>query len=134
MRCEGWTWQAQFLVCLQCGYWKDLLELLDRLFVGEEEWAARIEAQEKREKGANHEARTAAKKERLKEWRTSLRSIKDADGRNAAKAERAAANAGDLFIHAWPPSADFLHMHSASCAALRLHSTNATAAYCLQRR
>lgn len=134
MRCEAWTWQAQFLVCLQCGYWKDLLELLDRLCVGEEEWAARIEAQEKREKGANHEARKAAKKERLKEWRTSLRSIKDADGRNAAKAERAAANAGDLFIHAWPPSADFLHMHSASCAALRLHSTNATAAYCLQRR
>ena len=88
------------LMCLQCGYWKDLLELLDRLCVGEEEWAARIEALKKRVKGANHESRKAAKKERLKEWRTALRSIKDAEGRDAAKVERAAGNAGNPDAHA----------------------------------
>lgn len=67
-----------------------------RLCVGEEEWAARVEEAEKHKtsKGVNVVPRKAAKKERLKEWRTSLRSLKDADARQAAKSERAAANAG----------------------------------------
>ena len=85
-----------FSVCLQCGYWKDLLEILVRLCVGEEEWEARVEAAEEHKdcKGVNVKPRKAAKKERLKEWRTSLRSLKDPDARQAAKSERAAANAG----------------------------------------
>ncbi len=83
-------------ICLQSGYWKDLLELLVRLCVGEEEWAARAEAIAKRIKGANHASRKKAKKERLKEWRTSVRSIKDADDRQAAKTARAETKAGSL--------------------------------------
>ncbi len=93
------------ILCLQCGYWKDLLELLVRLCVGEEEWAERAEAEEQRmgSKGANHASRKAAKKQRLKEWRTSLKSIKRADKRAAAKTSRAKSNTGTLSASCYLP-------------------------------
>ncbi|BDA46330.1 Uncharacterized protein L728 [Coccomyxa sp. Obi] len=102
---------------VKCGYWKDLLEILVRLCVGEEEWAARVKAAEKHKisKGDNVESRKAAKKERLKEWRTSLRSLKDSDAREAAKSERAAANAEAVKARA---EADKDRRHAAQLAGI----------------
>jgi len=104
---------------MQCGYWKDLLELLDRLCVGEEEWTRRVRLASLHSfhKGKNHEARKLAKKDRLKEWRTSVRAPNTKEGRDAMKAERAAANAGEI-PHPFPSETPDLIMPSATWAML----------------
>ncbi|KAK9829195.1 hypothetical protein WJX72_004438 [[Myrmecia] bisecta] len=59
---------------VKVGYWKDLLLLLDRSCMGEEEWAGREQAAAHRmaNKGANHWPRKHAKKARLAAWRERL--------------------------------------------------------------
>lgn len=96
---------------MQCGYWKDLLELLDRLCVGEEEWTARVELANvaRFQKGKNHENRKLAKKDRLKEWRSSVRAPNTKEGRDAMKAERAAANAGKFLYPILTETPDLKH-------------------------
>ncbi len=61
---------------VQVGFWKDLLQLLQRLCVGEDDWneAARQKSLLKVRKGANREERRAGKLQRLRERKAALES------------------------------------------------------------
>ena len=65
----------RLIVCpVQVGFWKDLLQLLQRLCVGEDDWneAARQKSLQKLRKGANREERRVGKLQRLRERKASL--------------------------------------------------------------
>ncbi|CAL5227769.1 g10789 [Coccomyxa viridis] len=61
---------------VKVGFWKDLLQLLQRLCVGEDDWneAARQKSLLKVRKGANREERRAGKLQRLRERKAALES------------------------------------------------------------
>ncbi len=74
---------------VQVGFWKDLLQLLQRLSLGERGWtsAAKEEAARKLSSGSNRKQRRLAKQKRLHEWQASLR--RAADPEKAAQQEAA---------------------------------------------
>ena len=92
-RCPSVSSQASNL-CVQVGFWKDLLQLLQRLCVGERGWssAAKEEAARELSSGSNRKQRRLAKQKRLHEWQASLR--RPADPETAAQQEAAGKGAG----------------------------------------
>ena len=73
---------------VQVGFWKDLLELLRRLCMGEAEWEAKeSEGGQKRGYGAHRQDRRLAKRQRQREWQASLREARQAAGEGTASAD-----------------------------------------------
>ena len=82
---------------MQVGFWKDLLQLLQRLCVGEDDWneAARQRALQKVCKGANRTERRAGKLQRLRERKASLESYARGAQQETASARRPQPSPGE---------------------------------------
>ena len=83
--------------CVQVGFWKDLLQLLLRLCLGEDGWkaAAEHEAERKISSGANRKERRAAKLRRLREWQASLKEAASTSSLVYASADSSRPRAGE---------------------------------------
>ena len=83
--------------CVQVGFWKDLLQLLLRLCLGEHGWeaAAEQEAERKMSSGANRSERRAAKLKRLREWQASLKEAASTSHLVYASADSSQSRAGE---------------------------------------
>lgn len=79
------------------GFWKDLLQLLDRLCIGEDQWEAAVEQDKMRKsfKGGNRKQRRMAKHKRLKDWKATLQEATESSsigqGKSSANGSKAAA-------------------------------------------
>lgn len=80
----------------QVGFWKDLLQLLQRLCVGEDDWneAARQKALQQSSKGANRTERRAGKLRRLRERKAALTSFAHLETGSARRSNQSGGEPG----------------------------------------